>query len=46
VLKKQGVTLIYVDTSHQLADIFTKLLCEVDFYGIRGDLAMCISCWD
>ena len=43
-VEKQDVPLIYIDTKHQLADIFTKPLCEVDFYHIRGDLGMWIPC--
>ena len=43
-VEKQDISLIYIDTKHQLADIFTKHPCEVDFCRIKGDLGICIPC--
>ena len=44
IMLKNKIFLIYIDTKHQLADIFTKPPCEVDFCRIRRDLGMCIPC--
>jgi hypothetical protein len=41
-VEKKNVSLFYVDTKLQLADIFTKPLCEEDFCRIRGELGICI----
>ena len=40
-VEKKNVSLFYVDTKLQLADIFTKPLCEEDFCRIRGELGIC-----
>ena len=41
-VERQDVSLVFIDTKSQLADIFTKPLCEVDFCRIRNELGMCI----
>ena len=41
-VKQKDISLVYIDTKSQLAHIFTKPLCEVDFCRIRNELGMCI----
>ena len=39
-MQKADVVIKFVDTLHQLADIFTKLLNKDRFCTIRGELGM------